>query len=212
MFRLHGVLVLALALLLGACSNVEADPHIFDETDYFALDGSVRAWTFASAEGGLDWNLAIEKTGAVAQDDYEIVTLTYGDADSGEDLWEVRWSDDPIRGVRVFGYTDLSSGVETTFSIPVTLIQRTPQKDPVVTRTDAGSFTASAATYDGCETFWDPSWADEQCLVIQLDGDGSGEHAILTGEYRLVPSVGLARLDLDAWPEAWWLSDFDWVE
>jgi hypothetical protein len=202
----------ALALLFGACSNVEADPRLFDETDYFALDGSVRAWTFAAAEGSLDWALGIEKTGAVAEDDYEIVTLTYGDADSGAGLWQVRWSDDPIRGVRIFGTADLASGLVTDFSTPVVLLQRTPQAEPVVSRTDAGTFTAGAARYDGCETFWEPAWGDEQCLVVTLTGDGSGEHAILTGEYRLVPSVGLAWLALDAWPDTWWLSDFDWVE
>lgn len=199
-----------LALLLGACTDITANPDIFDESDYFPLDGSTRRWEFSAAEGGMDWTLRVERGNIASEDGADLVTVGLVDADSDADLWLVRWSKDPIKGVRILGYTDLEKGEETTFTIPVVFLQRTPQREPVVTRTDLGTFT-STVSYDGCETFWEPSWGQERCLVVDLDGDGSGDHDILTGQYRLVPSVGFAWLDLDAWPDAWWLSHYEWV-
>ncbi len=201
------------AMLLVACDPVFGD-GVHDNTDYFPLDGAARVASYRSASGAMDWTLELQKADTSTVDGIEVVTLEYFDATSSDLLWQVRWSSDAIHGVRIHGFTDVQGQDEVVFDTPVVLIERGVQSEPVVTETNGFTFTASAGSHDGCETFWMPAWSDESCLVVSLsDADGlPGTHGVITGEYRLVPSYGPAWLDLDAYDDAWWMSDFDWEE
>lgn len=201
------------ALLLAACEPVY-DDDVHDSTDYFPLDGSTRVASYRAVAGGMDWTLELTKAETTTVDGVEVVTLEYFDATASDLLWQLRWSSDSVHGVRVHGFTDVQADEEVVFDQPVVLVERGVQAQPVVTETNGFTFTASAGTYEGCETYWVPSWADERCLVVSLsDADGLPDtHGIITGEYRLLPSYGPAWLDLDAFEDTWWMSDFEWEE
>ncbi len=210
---MHPPLTASLALALVACEP-NIDDRVYDNTDYFPLDGAVRAAEYRAAEGGMDWTLLVEKVSSVEEDGVEVVTLEYNDADLGDLLWDVRWSSSSIHGVRIHGSPDVPADEDVEFDEPVVLVERGVQVEPVVTETSLGTFTASAATRDGCGTFWVDSWDGESCVVISLSDpdDDPSTHGIITGSYRLVPSYGAAWLDLDAWDDTWWMSDFEWED
>ncbi len=201
------------AIALFAC-DPSFGPEAQDNTDYFPLDGSTRVTSYRAADALMDWTLELHTTNQRVVDDVELVDLSFYDATNAETLYTVTWSSDTVHGVRIHGYSDVAAEQQVEFAEPVMLVERGVQGAPVVTETGGVTFTASAGSYDGCETFWNPDWADERCLVVTLsDADDDPEtHGLITGEYRLVPSYGAAWLDLDLFDDIWWMSDFDWEE
>ena len=205
--------IACLTTSLVACDPDFGD-RVFDNTDYFPLDGVVRMAEYRAAEGGMDWTLLVEMADSTVVDGVEVVTLEYNDADLGDLLWQVQWSSDSVHGVRIHGYVDVQGGEEVAFDEPVVLVERGVQIEPVVTETSLGTFTASAGAYDGCGTFFVSSWESESCLVVSLSDpdDDPATHGIVTGTYRLVAGYGAAWLDLDLWDDTWWMSSFEWED
>jgi hypothetical protein len=207
-----------LGLVLAGCEPTY-DYQGYDMPDHFPLDGSELQWEYASTDEAVTDELRVEKLEASIVDDVEVVTLEHwliGEDDTEDLAWSVRWASDSVKGVLIYGYTDVANDNEVTFDPPIVFAEGhgIPGSDPIVTQTGGFTWTATFEAVEGCETYWVPGWADEPCLRISLDDGDSTEvtNSIIVGSYWLVPRYGSAWLELDAYDARWSLADHDWEE
>lgn len=182
--------------------------------DHFPLDGTERAWKYASDSGEPSWSLYVEKTQESARDGAAVITLQHSDYDTGDLLYEVLWSSDSMDGVQVWGYSDIVAGTDVTFDPPVLMAdyQMIPG-DTVTTETGGFTFTSTFDGVEGCGTYWVPGWEDETCLrmVVEDGDDDPSTNGIFTGTFWWVPRYGTALFEVDAYEGILWnLSDHDW--
>jgi len=206
-----------LALALTGC-EAEFGYQGYDMPDHFPLDGSKLEWEYASADTTITNELLIEKVGTAIQDDVEVVTLEHwliGDDDSEDLVWTVKWASDSVKGILIYGYIDHVNDNTVDFAPPIQVAEgHGITGDQVITQSGGFTWTATFERVEGCETYWVPGWADESCLVINLDdGDDTAiTNGIIVGDYWLVPRYGSAWIDVDAYDATWSLSNHDWEE
>jgi len=206
-----------LALVLTGC-EATYDYQGYDMPDHFPLDGSKLEWEYASADTTITNELLIQKTIPYILDDIEVVPLEHwliGDDDSEDLVWTVKWASDSVKGVLIYGYIDHVNDNTVDFAPPIQVAEgHGIPGEQVVTQTGGFTWTATFERVEGCETYWVPGWADESCLVINLDdGDDTAiTNSIVVGDYWLVPRYGSALFDVDAYDATWSLSNHDWEE
>jgi hypothetical protein len=206
-----------IGLIIAGCEPTY-DYQGYNMPDHFPLDGSKLEWEYASTDTTIAGELVVEKVTASVQNDVEVVTLEHWLITEGEseDLaWQVLWSSDPVKGVQIHGYTDVINGTEVNFDPPILFAEKNGiPGDQLTTTTGGFTFTSTFEAVEGCETYWVPGWADENCLVINIDdGDDTPiTNSIVVGTYWLVPRYGSAWLDLDAYDARWSLASHDWAE
>ncbi len=206
--------LLAIALLPAGCDG-EYIYQGYSVYRHFPLDGSTRNWKYNSVDDSVDWRLFVEKTNAALDGQTEIVTLRHTNEFDGSILGEVDWSSDSSEGIQIHRLYEEEGAVTTTFDPPI-LVSK-PQAIPGESRTtETGgyTFTATFEDIDGCATYWAPDWEDVECLVVSLtDGDADpATNGLIVGTYWLVPSWGIALMDLEGYVATWSLSGADWVE
>jgi hypothetical protein len=208
----------AIALVITGCEP-EYQYQGYDMPSHFPLDGSKLEWEYSSSDTTIVNELLVEKVGAAMVDDVEVVDLEHwviGEDDAEDLAWTVKWASDDVDGVMIYGYIDHANDNEVTFDPPIQFAEDNgiPGDDPIVTSTGGFTWTASFDRVEGCETYWVPGWADEQCLVVTLDdGDDTPvTNGIIVGTYHLVPRYGAAWLDVDAYDARWSLSNHDWEQ
>lgn len=190
----------------------------YDMPDHFPLDGSKLEWEYSSTDTTIGNELLVEKVGTAVVGDVEVATLEHwiiGEDDSEDLAWSVLWSSDSVQGVQIHGYTNETNDTEVTFDPPILFAEgHGIPGDQLITQSGGYTWTATFSSVEGCETYWVPGWADENCLVVTLDdGDDTPiTNAIIVGTYWLVPRYGSAWLELDAYDAIWSLSNHDWEE
>jgi hypothetical protein len=190
----------------------------YDMPDHFPLDGSKLEWEYASTDTTIGNELLVEKDVTAVVGEVEVATLEHwviGEDDSEDLAWSVLWSSDSVQGVQIHGYTNATNDTEVTFDPPILFAEgHGIPGDQLITQSGGYTWTATFDSVEGCETYWVPGWADENCLVVTLDdGDDTPiTNAIIVGTYWLVPRYGSAWLELDAYDARWSLSNHDWEE
>jgi len=212
---------LALLCLSALASiNTACEPEYryvgYNVVDHVPLDGSQREWEYDSFDETIDWTLLVEKQGTAQLSGASVVALEHSNDDTADLYWEVKWSSDSSNGVQIHGFTNIyGGGDEVVFTPPIQFADKQMKPDDTIT-TDTGGYTWTSTFQgvEGCETYWVPGWAEEECLVLNLDdGDGMPEtNSIIVGSYWLVPRYGPAWMDLDAYEGVWNLSGWDWAE
>lgn len=220
-------------LLLAACSgssfNYDGEPI----AEYFPLDGQ-RWWEYrqcAAYDTGTPVNTQVysfyDATGCTApaegllrtekypevqkQGSVEIVTLnTYRESADGSStpVYSVKWSSDNSKGLRIYGWADLTTGVETTYDPP---IQAAAYKmnvgDEVETTTGGFSFVGRFEdTRTDCPNNWSGLW--DQCVHITISADGAS--APFLGDYWIGASYGTTAFKAAGESDVWVLDDADW--
>jgi hypothetical protein len=190
----------------------------YDMPDHFPLDGSKLEWEYSSTDTSVVSELRVEKVGTAIVGDVEVATLEHwviGEDDAEDLAWSVQWSSDSVKGVQIHGYTNVTNGSEVSFEPPILFAEgHGIPGDQLITQSGGFTWTATFESVEGCETYWVPGWADENCLVVNLDdGDDTPiTNSIIVGTYWLVPRYGAAWLDLDAYDARWSLANHDWEE
>ncbi len=191
----------------------------YDMPDHFPLDGSERGWTYASTDTTIATELQVEKVPqSSVQDGMEVVVLEHwlvGEDDTEDLAWSVKWASDQVEGVMIYGFKAAADEEWTEFTPPIQFADKSGiTGDQVITQSGSYTWTATFQSVEGCETYWVPDWADEDCLVVNLDdGDDTPvTNGIIVGTYWLVPRWGAALMELDAYDARWSLLDTDWAE
>lgn len=223
---------LFLTLFGASCDNETIGYPGYDMPDHFPLDGK-RAWEYASEQYDFKLDVEMSETAVPTGDGTEIRTFEYYHDPNGDLLMSIRWSSDPVVGIRIWGYEvyDLSDGGEDsggagadsggvalpdwaaesyTFDPPILLSDRQEKPGDVqVTSTGGFEFQATFSAVEKCENLWVGGENTWDCLRIDLVESGGASLRIL-GSYWMAPRYGLSWFQLNGETTPWVLTKADW--
>jgi len=173
-----------------------------------------RTWEYLSADGVLTYTLVVEIFGPVEPGllDTAVYTLHYkkecfGSDPScvtGEILRIIRWSSDPIQGVLVHGFGNLSA--MQVFDPPVRIAAPDGDSGDNWTTTTAGTrWTSTYAGVENCPEAMVEEWA--QCFRFDVTTD-VGEGYPLAGTWWSAQGNGVAAMEISTENGQWQILDF----
>lgn len=226
--------ILALfALPLAACSGSSYSYDGEPIAEYFPLDGD-RWWEYrqcASYDSGTAVDTSVysfyDGTGCTGpeegllriekfretdmRDGIEVVRLdTFHIAADGSStpIYNVEWSSDNSKGIRVYSWTDQTTGTVTTFDPVIQFAAHQMNVgDTVSTSTGGTTFTTTFhKVLADCPNNWSGEW--DECMHLEITSDGSS--APFLGNYFIGASYGMAGFQAASASDVWVLDDADW--
>ncbi len=229
-FARHVALLIApLAACNGSSYTYDGEPI----AEYYPLDGE-RWWEYrqcASFDSGAPVDTSVysfyDPTGCndpeegilrtekfpetTSQGSVEVVQLdTYRIDGTGSStpVYSVKWSSDNSKGIRIYGWTDLTTGAVTTYDPPIQFAEHQMNVgDSVETTTGGASFTTTFHTAKAdCPNNWSGMW--DECMHLEIVADGVS--APFLGNYFIGASYGLAAFQAADASDVWVLDDACW--
>ena len=224
------------ALLLAPLTACAGSSYTYDGepiAEYFPLDGQ-RWWEYrqcAQYDSGTPVDSSVysfyDPTGCNAPEDGVLRTEKFPETQSNNGIvtvqldtyrisgdgsstpvYSVKWSSDNSKGIRVYSWTDLTTGAVTAYDPPIQFAAHQMNVgDSTQTTTGGATFTT---LFEGvradCPNNWSGVW--DECMHLQVSSDGPD--APFLGDYYIGASYGLAAFLPAGESDVWVLDDADW--
>ena len=127
---------------------------------------------------------------------------------SSTPAYSVKWSSDTSKGIRVYSWTDSSTGTVTAYDPPIKIAAHQMNVGDITETTTGGAnfTTVFEGVKADCPNNWSGVW--EECVHLVVSSDGPD--APFLGDYYIGASYGLAAFLPAGDSDVWVLDDADW--